>query len=206
MNLIPKLEKSNLDSLQYHYKIAPKERIEAVQKLNISHQNPSKAGVMALFYPKNNQLHIVLIVRPSYPGVHSSQISFPGGRYEANDSSFMHTALRECHEEVGIVTENIKIIKALREVYIPPSNFLMHPFMGFATKELTFTPQESEVKNILEIPFDFFLNQSNLIDKTMNTSYGVQISVKGWEFNNHFIWGATAMVLSEIVGLFDSIQ
>ncbi len=171
--------------------------------LNIDDKNPATAAVMVLLYPKNNQTHVVLIVRPSYPGVHSSQISFPGGRYEADDLHFEQTAYRECFEEVGVHPDDIKIIKPLAEVYIPPSNFLVYPFLGYATKPLAFTPQLSEVHKILEVPLDFFINSNNLTQEKMNTSYGESICMSGWNYQGYFIWGATAMMLSELVGIFE---
>jgi 8-oxo-dGTP pyrophosphatase MutT (NUDIX family) len=203
LEYVPNITKLQLDAQASHAKMSPVERMDLVRKLNPDHQNPQKAAVMVLIYPKNDQAHLVLIVRPSYPGIHSSQVSFPGGRAEATDTSFLHTALRECEEEVGVASQKVNFIKQMQSVYIPPSNFLMHPFLGFSTETLSFTPQASEVQRILEVPLRFFLEEASLTNQKMNTSYGVQIVVPGWNFEQHFIWGATAMVLSELKDHFD---
>lgn len=195
-----------LDAQASHAKMSPVERMDLVRKLHPDHQNPQKAAVMVLIYPKNEEAHLVLIVRPSYPGVHSSQVSFPGGKAEATDTSFLQTALRECDEEVGVEAQKVNFIKQLHSVYIPPSNFLMHPFLGFSNETLSFIPQVSEVQRILEVPLRFFLQDASLTSQKMNTSYGIQIKVPGWDFEQHFIWGATAMVLSELKDHFDLLK
>lgn len=195
-----------LDAQASHAKMSPVERMDLERKLNPDHQNPQKAAVMVLIYPKNEEAHLVLIVRPSYPGVHSSQVSFPGGKAEATDTSFLQTALRECDEEVGVEAQKVNFIKQLHSVYIPPSNFLMHPFLGFSNETLSFIPQVSEVQRILEVPLRFFLQDASLTSQKMNTSYGIQIKVPGWDFEQHFIWGATAMVLSELKDHFDLLK
>ena len=105
--------------------MVPLERLNALKALNPSDLIPKKAAVMMLFYPKNKETHLVLIVRNSYPGVHSSQIAFPGGKVEIEDASLAHTALRETEEEIGVDRNKIEIIKSFTDVYIPPSNFLV---------------------------------------------------------------------------------
>ncbi|NUO03749.1 MAG: CoA pyrophosphatase, partial [Saprospiraceae bacterium] len=95
-------------------------------------ENAALAGVLALFFPKNDEWQLALIERVvTHAGDrHSGQISFPGGKYEAADGILMNTALREAHEEVGIAPEEVKMLGPLTELYIPVSNFLVHPFVG----------------------------------------------------------------------------
>ena len=125
---IPKIEKEKLLSTDAHAKMAPLERISFLKEANYIDKNPKKAAVLMLFYPKKGITHLALIVRNSYPGVHSSQIGFPGGKVEESDFNLEYTALRETHEEVGVHPEKVKIIKPFSEIYIPPSNFLVYPF------------------------------------------------------------------------------
>ena len=115
---IPKIEKETLLSTDAHAKMAPLERISYLKEENYINKNPRKAAVLMLFYPKNEVTHLALIVRNSYPGVHSSQIGFPGGKVEEYDADLEKTALRETHEEVGIHPEKIQIIKPFSEIYI----------------------------------------------------------------------------------------
>ena len=153
---------------------------------------------MMLFYPKNDETHLVLIVRNAYNGVHSSQIAFPGGKYEISDVNFEETALRETEEEVGVSSEKIEIVKHFTPMYIPPSNFLVHPFLGIAKEELSFFPDIREVADIIELPLSVFLNDEIIIETTLSTSYAANVLVPAFNIQNHIVWGATAMILSEL--------
>lgn len=195
---VPKIEKEKLLSTWAHLKMAPLERVLSFEEAYPSEKNPRKAAVMMLFYPKNNQTHLVLIVRNSYLGVHSSQIAFPGGKVELEDLSLQETALRETHEEIGVAPENIQVIKAFSEIYIPPSNFLVAPFMGIAHTELQFIQQFDEVAGIIEVSLVDFLDETNIVMKRMDTSYATDIEVPTFMINGHYVWGATAMMMSEL--------
>jgi 8-oxo-dGTP pyrophosphatase MutT (NUDIX family) len=141
---------------------------------------------------------LVLILRNSYSGVHSSQIAFPGGKVELDDESLAHTALRETHEEIGIHPDQIKVIKAFTEIYIPPSNFMVAPFLGISHTELIFTEQIEEVAGIIELPLNELLKDETVVICQMDTSYGENIDVPTFKIEEHFVWGATAMMLSEL--------
>ena len=153
---------------------------------------------MMLFYPKNGETHLVLIVRNSYKGVHSAQIAFPGGKFEPEDEIFSNTALRETHEEVGIHPENMEIIKTFTPMYIPPSNFMVHPFLGISKAEINFIADPEEVAGIIELPLAVFLSDRILIEANLSTSYATNVNVPAFEIEGHVVWGATAMMLSEL--------
>jgi hypothetical protein len=139
-----------------------------------------------------------LIVKNSYPGVHSSQIAFPGGKVENFDVNLEETALRETHEEIGIPPNKIKVIRPFTEIYIPPSNFLVYPFLAYSNHELDFTLQKEEVAAIIELPITKFMDDSIIVSKLMNTSYSKNIEVPCFKVDDHYIWGATAMMMSEL--------
>ncbi len=181
-----------------HRIMAPAERIDLMNVENFENINPREAAVMMLFYPKNGLTHLVLILRNSYNGVHSSQIAFPGGKVELSDLSFEHTALRETEEEIGIASEKIKVLRSFSKIYIPPSNFMVYPFLGYSTEELVFNPDPSEVAGIIELPLVDFLNEENIISRRMSTSYSPDVMVPAFDIQGHFVWGATAMMLSEL--------
>lgn len=181
-----------------HLKMAPLERVRLLEESKHLYAVSRKAAVMMLFYPKNDETHLVLIVRNTYPGVHSSQIAFPGGKQEEFDADFEETALRETHEEVGISPDKIKVIKAFTEIYIPPSNFLVYPFLGVSESELKFKIQEDEVASIIELPLSTLLDDAIIVSKTIDTSYAKQIEVPAFQLGEHTVWGATAMMLSEL--------
>ncbi len=198
LKYVPKIAKENLLSTTAHAKMAPLERISALKDLNYIEKNPKKAAVLMLFYPKNEVTHLALIVRNSYPGVHSSQIAFPGGKVEISDKNLEETALRETHEEIGIHPEKIEIVRPFSEIYIPPSNFLVYPFMGISRENLEFIPQLSEVQKILEFPLQTFLDEKTIVQINLSTSYAKNIDVPAFLVEEHHVWGATAMMMSEL--------
>lgn len=161
--------------------------------------NTKKAGVMALFYPDMEQeTRLLLILRKAYEGVHSNQIGFPGGKVEQADRDLLDTALRETHEEVGVVPTAVEVIKELSNVYIPPSNFMVTPFMGIYPEPEPFVLQETEVERLVEVYVKDFLDDANLIEEILTTSYAKNIRVPAYKLNGYTVWGATAMMLSEI--------
>lgn len=202
---IPQIETAFLPGEQAHAKMAPPERREIMKTLDLKAKNPKEAAVMMLFYPRNEQANLILIIRNAYPGVHSSQIAFPGGKIEKSDASFAETALRETEEEVGIAPDQITVVRAFSQVYIPPSNFLVHPFLGYSCEELIFKPDPNEVAGIIEMPLDHFLDDNNVETEQMSTSYSESIGVPVFTSNEHRVWGATAMMMSELKDVLKSI-
>jgi len=198
LNKIELVAKQPLSASDAHLKMAPLERIQYLQNYDYSVHNPKASAVLSLFYPKNNEAHLLLIVRSSYPGVHSSQIAFPGGKKESEDLNLQETALREANEEVGISPSEIKIVKQWSDLYIPPSNFMVSSFMGIATLTPNFILQPTEVSAVIELPVTDLLNDALVQNVKMSTSYATDILVPAFVIESHIVWGATAMILSEI--------
>lgn len=195
---IPKIEIEPLLAEVAHVMMMPPERHEQIKNLNIEDKNPRKAAVLMLLYPKNQQTHLVLIERNSYLGVHSSQIALPGGKVELDDQSIAYTALRETEEEIGVSIDKINIVKAFTQVYIPPSNFIVFPFLGYSTEELQFEPNPKEVAAIIELSIADFLDETKVVNRQMTTSYSNDILVPAFKIQEYYVWGATAMILSEL--------
>ena len=175
--------------------------------LQEARQNPEArtAAVLALLHPIENQTHVALIRRNTYPGVHSGQISFPGGKVEESDSDLIHTATRETHEEVGVSSDHYSIWGELTQVYIPPSRFLVQPVVGLAEHELQFTREEREVEEILHAPLTLFTAENTLVREKLDVG-GFKVEVPVFKWDGHIIWGATAMMLSELGTLINSIS
>jgi 8-oxo-dGTP pyrophosphatase MutT (NUDIX family) len=172
----------------------PDLELEEVLKMN-----PKIGGVLVLFYEKENELHLILTLRRQYPGVHSGQMSFPGGKKDEGDLDVLETALREAFEEVGVPSDRVEVISKLSELYIPPSNFLVYPTVGFLKEKIEFVKQESEVEEIVEIPLSFFLNQESAKETSIQLSHKVSVNVPAYVYQDYVIWGATAIILSELV-------
>lgn len=201
INQISELQTKKLGGLTSQFKLAPKLRMKFTEEI-IKSKKPKQAAVLALFYPdEQNQTRFLLTQRASYNGTHSAQISFPGGKYDLKDLNLKQTALRETFEEVGVVSENITIIRQLSDSYIPPSNFLVAPFLGFCKSKPIFNTN-NEVAETIEVLLADLLNDSNLTSKNMETSYMKNIAVPCFKLNGYIVWGATAMMLSEIKDLF----
>lgn len=194
---IEELKSKELGGLQAQFKMAPKLRLQYDQD-KIAANKPRKAAVLVLFYPnKENETCFLLTQRASYKGTHSAQISFPGGKTEKADKNLEQTALRETQEEVGVLPSTVKIIRELTDVYIPPSNFLATPFLGFVDERPNFVLNH-EVALEIEVLVSDLLDDKTMTTITLDTSYMKKIAVPCFKINNHIVWGATGMMLSEI--------
>lgn len=203
-NNVSLIKNASLGGVKAQNLMVPKMRKKYTTEI-IKDSNPRKASVLALFYPDlDNQTRFLLTLRASYNGTHSSQVSFPGGKREESDENSEYTAKRETFEEVGVNTKEIEIIKSLTKAYIPPSNFLVTPFIGLTTNTPRFEIN-SEVEEIIEVKLSDLLDDSNVIIRNMSTSYMKNIDVSCFKLNNYVVWGATAMILSEIKCLFKTI-
>ncbi|MGB8703486.1 MAG: CoA pyrophosphatase [Gillisia sp.] len=196
---VSNLRNLDLPGEKAQFKLAPQMRRTELERIDIASKKPNKAGVLAVFYPNGKgDTYLVLILRKTYKGVHSNQVGFPGGRVEVYDKNLKHTALRETEEEVGIPKKEVEIIKKLTKLYIPPSNFWVHPYVGILSKTPKLVAQETEVEKILEIDVEHFLDEKNLIMKNLSTSYAQNIDVPAFQLGGYTVWGATAMMLSEL--------
>ena len=197
INRIEQFQTLPLGGLDAQFKLAPKMRLKYdAQKIAAS--NPKRAAVLALFYPnEQDEASFLLTKRASYKGTHSAQISFPGGKIEENDTNLFDTALRETFEEVGVSKEKVTKLRQMTDVFIPPSNFLVAPFLGFTKEKPSFILNE-EVAEGIEVTVADLLDDANIDSVLMNTSYMKQIEVPCFRLHEHIVWGATGMMLSEI--------
>jgi 8-oxo-dGTP pyrophosphatase MutT (NUDIX family) len=166
--------------------------------------NHKKASVLAMLYTKSEIWHFALIQRPESAKHHNSQISFPGGKIEKEDPDPSYTACRETEEELGIPREKIQILGQLTNLYIPVSNFLVHPFVGYLSNFPEFNPNPLEVDEVIEIKLRDLLDFNNRKKTDIILSESVKLNnVPHFYINNRVIWGATAMMLSELSEIID---
>jgi 8-oxo-dGTP pyrophosphatase MutT (NUDIX family) len=161
--------------------------------------NARKGGVLALFYPCNGNICLVFIKRTEYPGVHSGQVSFPGGGLEDIDKNMVETALREAEEEIGVDRKLVIPVGMLSELFIPPSNFLVTPVVGYTHEKPDFKPDPDEVDRILEVSLDDLLKDGTKQEQEITIFPAVKLKVPCFYAEGEVIWGATAMILSELI-------
>ena len=190
-----------------HAKMSPPYRLELAEKMKEKAKPAKRAGVMALFYPNmEGETHLVLILRKTYKGVHSAQVGFPGGKYEdEDDNDLMQTAIRETEEEVGVPKAIVEILKTMSPLYIPPSNFMVHPYIAVSESTPNFVKQDDEVEAIIEVRLIDFLDEANTLTTRVPTSFNVEVDVPAFKLNDHIVWGATAMMLGEIKDLLKQV-
>ncbi len=187
-----------LPGIAAHQKLVPPSRKLPQRAEAITH-NPKVAGVMALLYPNQAEPNLVFTVRQDYPGVHSGQISFPGGKQEPHETTTWETAQRETFEEIRVRQEQVQLIAPLTSLYIPVSNFLVDPYLAYTPTRPDFIAEAAEVKEILEIPLKTFMEPKVL--QTFEVPGYRGAITPCYNLNGQIIWGATAMIVSEIVHL-----
>lgn len=183
--------------LKVHDAILPqiaRQRIEAMKR----DPNPKLSGVAALVYPDQHKAKILLIERQSYEGVHSAQIGFPGGKKEDVDEDLERTARREMEEEVGIPSESPNLIRTLTEVYIPPSRFLVQPYLFHLPELPKLKLDPREVKSVVFFSVDELLKEDSIQQGEIMMSNGFKIKTPYFPVDGHKVWGATAMMLNEL--------
>ena len=158
-----------------------------------------QAGVLVLLYPVKEIPYIVLIQRIEYEGVHSGQISFPGGERERQDRTDIDTALREAWEETGISPGEVNILGHLSKLYIPPSNFLVTPVVGYSIRRPDFVADPSEVQGIIEMDLRLLRQREVIQEKQIVVNRDYRVTAPCYFADGHIIWGATAMILCEFL-------
>ncbi|MEI6141363.1 MAG: CoA pyrophosphatase [Mariniphaga sp.] len=162
-----------------------------------------QSSVLMLLFPENGSLNTCMIRRPTTMRNHGGQVAFPGGRFEPSDITLQQTALRESFEEIGTDRNKIELIGELSPLYVQVSNFTIHPFIGWCDIVPIFKTDNQEVEELYIIPVSKFVDHTSPHLQSVNTIYG-QMEVPGFYIDNLFIWGATAMIVSEFNEVYKS--
>lgn len=191
-----------LPGLEAHRRMASASRLRLLHQPN---ERTRKSAVLILFYPFLGEIHLPLILRPAYEGIHGGQVAFPGGRMERTDESLVRTALREAQEEIGIRVSDVTVLGQLTELFIPPSNFMVLPVVGCMNCQPDFYPDPREVDAVVEVSL------AELTDDQVRTSRlldvrGVAVEAPGFQIQNHYVWGATAMMVSELLEVMGTVE
>lgn len=158
---------------------------------------PVSCAVLVLIVPYQNNLAIPFIKRSDRGKHHRGQIAFPGGKMEKEDCNALQTALRECHEEIGIPAEEVSILGVLSDIYIPLSNFNITPIVGTTLKLPEFILSREEVEKVILIQLADLFDDRNKTTRSL-LRLGQPITAPGYQIGEHFIWGATAMIIAEL--------
>jgi len=182
-----------LPGLAAQIKLAPEIRVESLRA------NPPAdarvAGVLILLYQQAGVWHFPLMKRAEDGLTHGGQISLPGGSQEAGES-LQETALREACEEIGAACTEVDVLGQLSPLYIPPSNFLVTPTVGYADRRPDFRCDPREVAELIEAPLSALFDRA-VMKREPWTLRGATIEVPFYHIGPHKVWGATAMILSE---------
>ncbi len=185
------------------YQMASMHRLQQLELPTVPPSDVKMAAVLILLFTQAETWHLTLIQRTVNPqDRHSGQISFPGGRYESKDKTLANAALREAHEELGVRPERVCLLGRLTELYVPVSNFVVHPFVGVLQdgQAPSFTPQPGEVATILVPPLKIFLDENTRKMTDMTISEAITLkNVPYFEVEGRVLWGATAMILNELL-------
>jgi len=166
--------------------------------------HPRDSAVLALLHMVEGELSIAFTLRPTSLHHHGGQISFPGGRREPRDTSCEETALRETSEELGISTRDVRILGEMTPLFISSSQHLVHPYVGWVTCLPTLQPNPSEVARVLQIPVSSLLSPASQ-DLYARKKHGQTISYPCYRAGDDVIWGATAMMLRELLEIIRGI-
>lgn len=186
----------DLPGLEAHRKLLPPgRRLKLFEEELLS---VKLSSVLLLLFPEGEQLYICLMKRPSTMRHHPGQISFPGGKFEKEDVSAEMTALREAREEVGIDPFSIEILGKMSDLYLEVSRFSIQPFLAWADKRPNFKVNLEEVEELILLPISDLVSEETISETELQTLTG-SLRVNYYPFKNEIIWGATAMILSELI-------
>ena len=163
-----------------------------------------KAAVLILLFPKNNQWHIAFTQRASKYAhdKHKGQMSFPGGKVEDEDADYVAAALRETEEEIGVPRSSIETLGSLTQLYIPVSNFVVQPVVGYVEREPSFVLEENEVAELVSASVGKLCSGELKSVKDLAISEHMTLKrVPYFDVQGKVVWGATAMILNEFVTL-----
>lgn len=163
--------------------------------------NHRKSAVLLLFFPEDGKGFFPLIKRPVYPGVHSGQVALPGGKVEPTDPDVIFTALREAEEEIGIDGGKVEVLGRLSDLYIPTSNFLVSPVIGFLSDTPHLIPEQKEVARIIRTEVQSIFQPQIQKRTHLEVGGGMLLDTPYFDIDGEVVWGATAMILSELLFL-----
>jgi len=165
----------------------------------------TKSAVLLLLVGKSfENLEILFTLRSQRLPLHKNQISFPGGHCEGDEDEIT-TALRETKEEIGLSSNKIQILGKLSKLYVPPSNTVIHPVVGYMSDLGQMKINQKEVEEVFLVPLHFFLDNDNRKSEVWEYEGDVVLIPLWWVHPKVPLWGATAMIMSEFIDIVTEI-
>lgn len=186
----------SLPGLEAQLRMAPQYRRDP-RTVAVDGKDCREGAVLALLFPLDGEVATVLTVRHADLNHHAGQVSFPGGRRDL-DETLQETAVREAYEEIGLPADKLTLLGQLTPLYIPPSNFCVYPFVGTTDHRPAYEPHDAEVEHILEVPIRHLLNPETRVEEMWDLR-GQRVVVPYYDVAGYTVWGATAMILSELL-------
>jgi len=194
---LQKALESPLPGRNAHMMMSPQVR-EHHQRMTRDNVEPRLGSVLILFYEYQGEIMLPLIQRPQYNGVHSGQVSLPGGKLEPGET-LIETALRETREEIGVSPDQLQVVGLLSQFYVWVSNFKVQPVVAYTNTIPSFTPDMHEVMEVVEVSLQQLIKKDIVKSKKMPTAQGISVRAPYFDVNGKEVWGATAMMLSEML-------
>jgi 8-oxo-dGTP pyrophosphatase MutT (NUDIX family) len=154
------------------------------------------AAVLIPLYPRGDDLVAVFTERRHDLRRHAGEISFPGGRQDFPEEDLQTTALREAQEEIGLRPEEAELVGALPPTGTFVTSYKIHSFVGLIAEGHAWTPQETEVEEVLELSLRDLVaghEMQRLLKK------GVPIKTPTYTVEGHFVWGATGRIVANLL-------
>lgn len=167
-------------------------------KPRFEHSLPPRPGsVLILLYEQHGRIWFPLIKRQEYAGVHSGQVSLPGGKAEPGED-LVETAVRESEEEIGVSRNELVVLGRLSNFHVLPSNILITPVVASCKNVPVFLPDPYEVARVFSASIEDLLEDNAIREKEIMVARDIQMSAPHFEVDGEIVWGATAMILSEL--------
>lgn len=162
------------------------------------------AAVLVLLYPREDGWHLPLTLRPSHLPDHAGQVSLPGGAIEPQETG-REAAIREFHEELGSPGLSIDLLGRLSPLFVAASNFHVEPWVGVTEDRPNWFPNPAEVDELLEVPLSHLLDPANF-GSHQRRDHGRSYTAPHFLWQTHRIWGATCMLLGELVAVVRELE